>query len=54
MSNIGIPPHEPGRGGSLLCPCAGCGLRRAAVTTKLGADFPAIGSTVVRGLLEGA
>jgi hypothetical protein len=54
MSNTGTAPHEPLVGGGVLCPCVGCGQRRAAVTAKVGTDFPAIGATVVRGLIEGA
>ncbi len=52
--NTGTAPHQPLVGGGVLCPCLGCGQRRAAVVAKVGPDFPAIGATVVRGLIEGA
>ncbi len=52
--NAGAVPHQPLVGGGVLCPCLGCGQRRAAVAAKVGAEFPAIGAAVVRGLIEGA
>lgn len=54
MTNTATAPCQKLVGGGILCPCLGCDQRRAAVVVKVGTDFPAIGASVVRGIVEGA